>query len=160
VRIEETAICQVIADGKICELSERLMGELDGMARAVTPPMAVLQDLIVWQLAAELRDQVAALTELPSARRDFPLVNQIRGAAGSVAANVAEGYGRQRHIEFARFLDFAMGSLRETDEWLRDGTRRQLWTEDQAAPAHRTCRRLTPALQSLRRYLRTVKQPQ
>ena len=121
--------------------------------------MAVLQDLIVWQLAAQLRDEVTTLTELATARRDFQLIDQIRSSAGSVAANVAEGYGRQRHTEFARFLDFAMGSLRETEEWLRDGTRRKLWTDAQVAPAHRTCRRLTTALQNLRRHLRTTKAP-
>ncbi|TAK13340.1 MAG: four helix bundle protein [Acidobacteria bacterium] len=121
--------------------------------------MAVLQDLIVYRLAEELRAGVIWLTELPSARREFRLRDQLRSAAGSVVSNIAEGYGRQRHADFVKFIDYAAGSLRETESWLRDGGVRGLWSEDELAPALRLCRRLTPALQNLRRYLKATKTP-
>lgn len=121
--------------------------------------MAILQDLIVYQLAEELRLAAVRLTDLPSARREFRLKDQLRGAAGSVVANIAEGYGRQRHAEFVKSIDYAAGSLRETEVWLRDGGVRGLWSEDELAPALRLCRRLTPALQNLRRYLKETKTP-
>ncbi len=121
--------------------------------------MAVLEQLIVWRLGDELRGEVFRLTELPAVRSDFRFRDQIRTAASSVSTNIAEGYGRQRHAEFARFLDFATGSLRETEDWLRDGVRRKLWTDDEIAAARRLCKRLTPALNNLRRYLRSTKTP-
>ena len=122
--------------------------------------MAVLQDLIVWQLADQLRSQVATLTQLPAARRDFSICRQIQASAGSVVANIAEGYGRRNHGDFARFVDYASGSLRETEQWLRDGLGRQLWCGDDIEPAYALCRRLTPALGNLRRYLRSTKTPE
>lgn len=121
--------------------------------------MAVLEELVVWRLADELRAEVCRLTDMHSNRIDFRFRDQIRNAAGSVSTNIAEGYGRQRHPEFARFLDYSSGSLRETEEWLRDGVRRRMWKEDDIALARRLCKRLTPALNNFRRYLRSTKTP-
>jgi four helix bundle protein len=121
--------------------------------------MAVLQDLIVYRLAEELSSFVVTLTDAPLARKDPHLRDQLRRAAGSIAANIAEGYGRQQHSEFARFIDYAAGSLRETETWLKDGARRGLWSDHDLAACLLLCRRLTPALQSLRRYLKATKTP-
>lgn len=115
--------------------------------------MAVLQDLIIYRLAEELRSYVTTLTDGAQARREVHLRDQLRSAAGSVAANIAEGYGRQRHAEFVRFLEYAQGSLRETEAWLRDGAHRGLWSVDELERCLLLCRRMTPALQNLRRYL-------
>jgi len=121
--------------------------------------MAVLQDLIVYKLAEELSSFVTVITDTPLARREAHLRDQLRTAAGSVVANIAEGYGRQQHADFARFVDYAAGSLRETEAWLRDGGRRGLWSADELAACLLLCRRLTPALQNFRRYLKSTKTP-
>jgi four helix bundle protein len=121
--------------------------------------MAVLSDLIVYQLAGQLRDEVFTLTTGDRAAREFKLRDQLHRAAGSVVANIAEGYGRSQHADFARFLDIASGSLRETEEWLRDGVARRVWAQAEVDPAMRLCIRLTPALSRLKRYLRNSKTP-
>ncbi len=48
----------------------------------------------------------------------FELTSQLRRAATSVSANVAEGCGRFGAAEFARGLSIAMGSLAEVDALL------------------------------------------
>jgi four helix bundle protein len=121
--------------------------------------VAVLQDLIVYKLAEELSSHVTLITDTPLGRRDPRLRDQLRTAAGSVVANIAEGYGRQQHADFARFIDYAAGSLRETEAWLRDGGRRGCWSAEDLAACLLLCRRLTPALQNLRRYLKSTKTP-
>jgi four helix bundle protein len=111
--------------------------------------MAVLNDLIVYKLADQLRAEAIRLTGLPSASREFKLRDQLRASAGSVVANIAEGYGRAQHADFAQFLDIASGSLRESEEWIRDGIARGAWSTADAEAAMRLCVRLTPGLHRL-----------
>jgi four helix bundle protein len=121
--------------------------------------MAILTDLIVWQLADELRTEAFRLADRDAVRRDFRFRDQLRSAASSIAANITEGYGRTNHTDFARFLDFAMGSLRETENWIIDGAARRHWTEAEAAPARLLCKRLAVALTNFRKFLRSTKAP-
>ena len=56
--------------------------------------------------------------------RNFPreemygMTSQIRRSAASVAANIAEGYGRENRGSFVQFLKIAQGSLKETETHL------------------------------------------
>jgi four helix bundle protein len=77
-------------------------------------------ELICWQLARELRREVVRLSMSPALSRDFGLRDQIRDAASSVCANIAEGFGRFSHREFIRFLEIARGSLNEVEDRLTD----------------------------------------
>jgi four helix bundle protein len=71
------------------------------------------QKLDVWRKATSLASLVYEVTRrFPESER-FGLVSQMRRAAVSVAANIAEGSGRTSRRDFARFLDVAYGSLME-----------------------------------------------
>ena len=77
--------------------------------------MGDYRKLQVWERAHRLTLEVYGATQ------DFPkvemygLTNQLRRAASSVPANIAEGCGRNGDAELARFLDIAKGSATELD---------------------------------------------
>jgi four helix bundle protein len=49
----------------------------------------------------------------------FGVISQLRRAAASVPANIAEGFGRRSTRDFVRYLEIAGGSLEETRYFLR-----------------------------------------
>lgn len=74
--------------------------------------------LIAWQRAMDFAANCYALCRSLRAARHFSLASQIERAAISIAANIAEGYGRHSSAEFVRFLNIALGSLREVETLL------------------------------------------
>ena len=52
------------------------------------------KDLKVWQLSRELKNQIYELVKLLPQEEKYSLCEQLRRAAVSVTANLAEGYGR------------------------------------------------------------------
>lgn len=75
------------------------------------------QDLIAWQKAVDLAALVYSLTALWPRDERFGLTDQLRRAAVSVPANIAEGRGRSGNREFARFFSIAHGSLCEVETY-------------------------------------------
>lgn len=74
-----------------------------------------VRDLRVWQRSMELAVRCYRETaSFPDAEK-FGLTAQIRRAARSAPANIAEGFGRWNQREFARYLAIANGSLRELE---------------------------------------------
>lgn len=55
--------------------------------------------------------------DFPNEER-FGLVSQVRRSSASIAANIAEGFGRESKGDFVRFLQIAQGSLKETETHL------------------------------------------
>jgi four helix bundle protein len=79
------------------------------------------RDLIAWQLSYELKCEVFAFTAAGPASKDFKYRDQIRDSSSSAPSNIAEGFGRFRPGDFARFLEIARASLIETKNHLIDG---------------------------------------
>jgi len=71
-------------------------------------------DLTVWQKAHEVTLLVYRATESFPDRERFGIVAQIRRSAASVAANIAEGFGRRTTRELLRSLQIARGETEET----------------------------------------------
>jgi len=76
------------------------------------------RDLKVWQLAMDIAEGCYTLT------RDFPrsevygMSSQIQRASVSIAANIAEGYGRESTGSFVNFLRVSQGSTKELETHL------------------------------------------
>jgi four helix bundle protein len=71
------------------------------------------RDLIAWQKGMELARRVYQATMKMPREEQFGLTSQMRRAAVSIPSNIAEGFGRQKRLEFLRFLRMARGSLME-----------------------------------------------
>jgi len=73
----------------------------------------LFRKLIVWQKAMEFTRLVYAAAKSFPAEERFALTDQLRRAAASVPANIAEGNGRASNKDYAHFLAIARGSLYE-----------------------------------------------
>ena len=76
------------------------------------------RQLVVWQTGMELCVEVHRLAKRLPASERFELASQMRSAAASITANIAEGNGRDHLAEYLRFLSIARGSLMELDNHL------------------------------------------
>jgi len=76
------------------------------------------KDLIVWQQAVDLAVETYSVTGNWPKHELYGLTSQIRRAATSVAANIAEGYGRDSTGNYQQFLRVAQGSLKEFETHL------------------------------------------
>jgi four helix bundle protein len=82
------------------------------------PAAQSFRDLMVWQKAHAFVLAVYRLTESFPEREKFGLSHQMRRAAVSIPANIAEGFGKRSQAEKARFLNIAEGSLEECRYYL------------------------------------------
>jgi four helix bundle protein len=108
--------------------------ELGGILRMVvgTPvaqndgmkDVARLKDLVAWQLAVQSRRLAHRYCMKPEIKRDFKFHDNLADAASSAPRNIAEGYGRKYHREFARFAIIARGSEQEVLECLAEARER------------------------------------
>jgi four helix bundle protein len=76
------------------------------------------RELLVWQKSVELALLIYRLTETFPKSEIYALTSQMRRAATSVPANIAEGAARTGTNELLRFLSFSNGSLSELDTHL------------------------------------------
>lgn len=71
------------------------------------------EGLEVWKRAVDFVVRIYRMTESFPREEKFGLTSQIRRAAVSVPANIAEGAARQSSKEFCYFLSNAQGSVTE-----------------------------------------------
>jgi len=76
------------------------------------------EDIQGWQKARKLTTQIYKATQAPAFSKDYGLADQIRRAAVSSMANIAEGFGRESTQEFIRFLHIANASALEVQSHL------------------------------------------
>lgn len=76
------------------------------------------EDIEAWQLGRELKRAIYAVSKQGEFAKDFPLRDQIRRAAISVTANIAEGFERGGNREFVQFLSISKGSCGELQDHL------------------------------------------
>ena len=107
------------------------------------------RDLIAWQLGMDLATAVYDLVkQLPTTER-FGLRLQLTKAAGSVPANIAEGYGLITKPQFRKHLFIANGSLKEVETHLELAIRVGLLTDSSTASSLQIAARLGAVIRGL-----------
>lgn len=81
-------------------------------------PARTFQDLAVWRKAHEFVLGVYTFTARFPKQETYALALQMRRAAVSIPANIAEGFRRRGKADKARFLNVAEGSLEESKYFL------------------------------------------
>lgn len=81
-------------------------------------PARSFKELIVWQKAHQFVLEVYRFTRKLPADERFGLTSQMRRAAISVSANIAEGFPKRSASDKARFFNIAQGSLEEVHYYL------------------------------------------
>jgi four helix bundle protein len=113
------------------------------------------EELEVWHKAHALTVQLYRETEVFPRSEMFGLTSQIRRAAGSIGANLAEGCGRWNEVELAQYVQIAMGSASELQNHLRLAKDLGFLSESNYGPLVKALtsvrQMLTALLQTLRR---------
>ena len=116
-------------------------------------PTSSFRDLRVWHAAASpVASSYRAARRLPAEER-FELGSQIRRAAVSITANIAEGNGRLSRREYLHHLSIAMGSLEELESHLLVATRLQYLRPEEAGDCLEGCNEVGRMLTLLTRSL-------
>jgi four helix bundle protein len=111
------------------------------------------EDLDVYKLAIELEDLVYAMTASGRVRDDPGFIDQIRRAVSGPPAHYAEGFGRFKPKDQAKFVRYAKGSLEETRNHLFKGKRHKYFSEEDFNKAHVLVKRCLGATVRFLEYL-------
>jgi four helix bundle protein len=80
--------------------------------------IASFRELSVWKKSIALAEAAYALSAMMPRQDQFELAAQIRRAAASVPANIAEGHNRHARRAYANHVAIALGSLAELESHL------------------------------------------
>ena len=81
--------------------------------------MRNFREFHVYQLSMQFCKEIYGICKNFPIDEKFALVNQMERAAVSIPSNIAEGASRSSDIEFARFLEIAIGSAFELETQLQ-----------------------------------------
>ncbi|MQY79112.1 MAG: four helix bundle protein [Bacteroidetes bacterium] len=108
--------------------------------------MKRVYELDVYKLAEELSDMVWYDFDKWDKKVQNTIGYQIIRSSDSIAANIAEGYGRYTPPDRKRFYIYSRGSLEETKSWLRKLIRREVLSESDASQYQKVIEKLGPKL--------------
>jgi four helix bundle protein len=107
----------------------------------------------VWQDAMALAESCYGVTRQFPRDELFGLTSQIRRAAGSVPANIAEGHGRENTGNFVQHLRISQGSLKELETHMLLAERVGILPTSDLQPVLVQCESLGKMLRALIRSL-------
>ena len=115
------------------------------------------EELVVYQRARGLVNEVYALTRRPAFAKDWGLADQIRRASVSIMSNIAEGFERGSNAEFVQFLYISKGSSGEVRSQLTVAMDQGYITEAECERLSDSCCVVSGMLSSFINYLKGAK---
>jgi len=91
---------------------------MDSKVSKTRQPARSFEDLFVWQKAHKLVLSVYKITQGFPKSELYGLISQMRRAAVSVPANIAEGFKKKSKADKINYLNIALGSLEESRYYL------------------------------------------
>lgn len=88
------------------------------------------KEMPIWQESMDIAEDIFKLTENLPKKEDYGLTSQLRRAALSISANIAEAYGRNHTSDKVNFYYFARGSTLETQSHLEYAKRVGYFKDD------------------------------
>jgi len=116
-------------------------------------------ELKCWQLSRSLQREVFQLLKRAVFASNPKARDNLNDAASSARRNIAEGFGRRGHKEFARFLNISLSSLKEVEDGLIECVDNEWLTEKETAAARMLCKRATVAASRLRNSIKDKPDP-
>ena len=116
------------------------------------------EDLECWQEARNIVNGVYRLCRLTGLKSDFSLVDQIKRAAISLMANIAEGFSRKGNREFAQFLFIAKASAAELQSHLYVALDQKYIDENEFKGLYEELDKVQRKISNLIKYLRSTTQ--
>lgn len=117
------------------------------------------RELEAWQFADQVRQAFIDLTSRPPAKQDLGLCDQASRAAGSACRNIAEGFYRYSHREFANFLNIARGSLGELLDLADEAKAKRYLSDKDHEALDKLIDRAMATTAALRRYVSSTRAP-
>ena len=93
--------------------------------------MKEIHEMDVYRLSEELSDMIWDAFDKWSVKAQNTIGYQIIRSSDSIAANLAEGYGRYSPADRKKFYLYARGSFEETKAWLRKALRRKVISSEE-----------------------------
>jgi four helix bundle protein len=116
-------------------------------------------EIAAWQQARDLKKVAYAFLRKSRFRHEYKLKDQLKDAARSGPANIAEGFGRHGNAEFARFVEIAKGSEAEVLNHFIDAHDEGLISDSEFQAAEHAAMKAMKTAVGLIRHLRNNKPP-
>ena len=117
------------------------------------------REIVAWQLAHQLKIRIDAFLCRPDFQRKFKFCEQLSDSARSGPRNIAEGFARYKHKEFAQFVRIAKGSEAEVLNHMIDAYDQHLVTKEELLFTEHLTKRALKAANGLIRWLESNPDP-
>lgn len=116
-------------------------------------------ELEVWKLASELSGKIFQVSQTTLLSKDFALKDQMNRSSGSIADNIAEGFGRGGRMEFIQFLSIARASASELQSQIIRCFQRKYFTKEIYEELFEDSDKLGKKIGAFIQYLNSSKMP-
>jgi len=111
------------------------------------------EEILSWQKARVLNEKIGTLIDKGHFEKNYRLIGQIEGSAGSIMDNISEGFERSGNKEFIQFLYIAKGSSGEFRSQLYRALDRRYISQQQFDELYNSAIEIAILIQKLIDYL-------